>query len=562
MWSGANGVFLPGAPAVVADWQFFVNPAVADIDGDRQFEVLSGNGGYQVDAIRADGSQPPGWPRWSHGWVVATPAIGDLDRDGRLDVVVGTREGWLSAWRAAGPTRALDGTNPLVWPEYHRGGHNNASLAAAVAEYPPPNGGGGCTAAPRASDATGWVLMAMLLLAVRWRSGIPRERTVPLAAGALVVSMLVACTRPIPVRPEIRALHDQMYIFDLHVDSPMVARVMGYDFGVTHPAPRGFMPWRLHADLPRLEAGGVDGLLFGLVVSPANDDPIASVERQLDYIHNEILARYPERITLATSAADFERAAAAGKIAVWMSLEGAHELGGRLDVLERWHRRGVRSLTLAHFSSNEFAASSADRSPERPGLSADGRRLICEANRLGWLIDLAHTHPVSFFEALRLTQAPVIVSHTGVRRKEDVFRNLSDEQIRAVGRNGGVIGVIFAGFWLDSSTWASIDTLIDHMDVVRDLAGIDALAIGSDFDGFIWTPRGLRDAADLPVLTQALIDRGYDRESLEKLWGKNVLRVLAEVEAVALRLQAQGATCGAHPVVPTLSTRSRGLTEG
>ncbi|RMF16672.1 MAG: peptidase [Candidatus Dadabacteria bacterium] len=362
---------------------------------------------------------------------------------------------------------------------------------------------------------------------------------------AIVVLLAVAagCQKNIPIRPDVADLHRQFTVIDLHVDSPMVARFVGYDYGERHRGPGWFFPWMLHTDLPRLEEAGVNGLLFGIVVNPKSGDPAASVDRQVAWIRREIIGRYPDRITIPQDIAGWRQAMSEGKIAAWMSLEGAHELGGSLDHLERWYRLGVRSVTLAHFTNNEFAATSADSSPDRPGLSTLGRRLVCEANRLGIVLDIAHTHPTSFREVLERSVAPVIVSHTGAADQLDVFRNLSEAQIRAVAARGGVIGAIFAGFWINQKRWASMDDLADLIDIIYQQGGPDAVAIGSDFDGFIWTPRGLRDAAALPALTQKLLERGYSQEDLRKLWGENALRVFDRVEAVARQLQKEGATC-------------------
>jgi len=357
----------------------------------------------------------------------------------------------------------------------------------------------------------------------------------------LVVALAAACQRSEPVTAEMQALHDRLYLFDLHIDTPMVVRNVGYDFGHRHRPPAWFAPWRLQADLPRMEAGGLNAAFFGIVVNPWYDDPVGSVDSQLAYYHAHLIDKYADRIVVARSWEDYDEARKQGKIAVSFALEGAHELGGDLAPLGRWMQLGVRSITLAHFTSNAFAGSSAD--PDGGGLTPRGRRLICEMNRHGLVIDLAHAHPETFSEVLALTRAPVIVSHTGVAPVEPTFRNLTAAQIRAVADNGGVIGVMFAGFWLDSSRWPTVEAIVDHADVVRRLAGSEHLAIGSDFDGFIYTPRGLRDVADLPVLTQAFVRRGYTPDELRNVWGANMLRVLREVEATGRELRRQGLDC-------------------
>ncbi len=367
-----------------------------------------------------------------------------------------------------------------------------------------------------------------------------------LAAFAVLVTLLpLAACRRAPASPEIRAFHQEAFVFDLHIDTPMVTRAFRYDFGKRHRAPLGFMPWMLHVDLPRAAEGGLDAALFGIVVSPFESDPVAAVDRQLDYIEQEILARYPGRIRVAHEIADFGRAASEGALAIRFALEGAHELGPHLDVeqLDRWHARGVRSLGMAHFHSNAFAASSADKAPENAGLGPEGPRLICELNLRGWAIDVAHTHPVALDQVLKVTQAPVIVSHTGIASRRATFRNLDERQIRALAENGAVIGVIYAGLWLREERWANLDDVAEHIEAVRDFAGIDHVALGSDFDGFIWTPLGMRDVTDLPGLTQHLADRGWSAPDLRKLLGGNVMRVLHEIENRGAELRAKGTDC-------------------
>ncbi len=359
---------------------------------------------------------------------------------------------------------------------------------------------------------------------------------------AALLATAAGCQKSVSVRPEILELHNRFLVVDLHVDSPMVARVMGYDLGDRHRSPRWFVPWKLHADLPRLLEGGVSVVVFGIVVNPLVADPVASVERQIAFIRDSIVAANPNLIAIATDTDDIRRIVNSGRIAAWMSLEGAHELGGRLENLEIWRAQGVRSITLAHFSDNEFAYSSASGSGGG-GLTPAGRQLVCEANRLGIVLDLAHTHQESFYEALASTRAPVIVSHTGVAPIQPTFRNLTTRQIAAVADNGGVIGIMLAGYWLDQGRWASVNTLVDHIDVVRDVGGNGTLAIGSDFDGLIWTPRGIRGAEDLPVISQALLDRGYTPDQLTGFWGENAMRVFRDVENVSRQMQESGEDC-------------------
>lgn len=359
------------------------------------------------------------------------------------------------------------------------------------------------------------------------------------------LALLLACEQPQPPRPlpVQSALHNSLYVFDLHIDSIYAAWAFNNDFGKLNDSPRGWMPWIPQADLPRLEMGGVDAMQFGLVVTPFDANPTATIEAQLDFAEREVFGRFPERIVLARSVADFERAYAQGKIAAWLSLEGAHTLGDDLNRLEAWVERGVRSITMAHFTSNKFAASNADPHAERPGLSDLGRRLVCQANRLGVVLDVAHTHPVSLTQTIELSRAPVIVSHTGIYSLVPTFRNLLPEHISLIRDKGGVIGILFATNWISTDGDADLNDILDQIDAVRYSGGIETLAIGSDYDGVVEVPIEVGDVSKLPVLTEALKARGYSDSDLAAIWGQNILRVFRDVEAVALELQATGVTC-------------------
>ena len=359
--------------------------------------------------------------------------------------------------------------------------------------------------------------------------------------------MLVGCGTQLPLQEPARddsvALHHELLTFDLHIDSNFSAWWLGYDLGTYNDTPQGWMPWILQADLPRMVEGGLDAMMLGLVVVGGDQDPVGTIEAQLDFAEREVFGRYPHLIELARTADDFERIHNEGKLAAWFSLEGAHTLGGSLDHLQDWYDRGVRSITMAHFSTNEFAASNADAEPSHTGLTALGRQLVCEANRMGIVLDVAHTHPDSLTETVTLSRAPVIVSHTGIASVVPTFRNLRDEHIRMIRDKGGAIGVLFATNWTGENNNANLDDIMDHIDAVRAVGGVETLAVGTDYDGVVEVPEDLQDVTELPKLTAGLRARGYSEADLRAMWSGNILRVFREVEEVAAQVQSAGASC-------------------
>lgn len=340
------------------------------------------------------------------------------------------------------------------------------------------------------------------------------------------------------VSTQARNLHTSSFVMDLHTDTLLIIEGLGYDFGERHWPPFGFMPWMGHVDIPRAREGGLDAMFLGIVANPLWGDGREQVRKTLRVAHEQVLQRYGGQIELARTADDFPRIAAKGKIAVQFLLEGAHGLGataGAEDFLDEMYAQGVRVVGLAHFTNNDYAASSASGDPDRPGLSEAGKRALRHMNDIGMAVDLAHAHPESFREAAAMSKAPVIVSHTGVAAKKDVFRNLQDWQIKAVAKTGGVIGVMFAPQWLSTDLHPPTQTIVDHMLHIKKLVGAKYIALGSDYDGFIWMPKGMWDVTDLPKLTDAMLASGFTPEEVKGILGENILRVLREIEAKAIR---------------------------
>jgi membrane dipeptidase len=329
---------------------------------------------------------------------------------------------------------------------------------------------------------------------------------------------------------EARALHAECCVLDLHADTAKLMDKLGYDLALRHDRP---MPTRAnmigHVDLPRLREGGVAGQFFSFWTAPYPERGCArSVADQLDAI-DDAIARHPSELTWTRTGAEVRAAKAAGQIAALGGIEGGQALEGRLDAIEAFSRRGVRYLGLLHFSANALGRPAKGRGSDGScGLTGFGRDAVRECERTGIIVDLAHINRRGFFDALELATQPPMVSHTGVLGVHAHWRNIDDEQLRAVADKGGCVGVIFARRFLGS---ASIEAVVDHLLHIVDVAGDEVAALGSDFDGFVVPPEGLEDVAALPNLTVALSRRGVGPRVLEKILGGNVLRVLDAVPA-------------------------------
>jgi membrane dipeptidase len=327
---------------------------------------------------------------------------------------------------------------------------------------------------------------------------------------------------------EARAFHAEIHVLDLHADTAKLMDKLGYDLAARHERS---MPTRLnvfgHVDLPRLREGGVAGQFFSFWTTPYPERGCAkSVTRQLDAL-DAAMEKHPSELAWTRTGAEVRAAKAAGQIAALGGIEGGQALESSLEVIEAFSRRGVRYLGLLHFSANAIGRPAKGRGADATeGLTAFGRDVVRECERCGVIVDLAHINRRGFFDALELATVPPMVSHTGVLGVHDHWRNIDDEQLRAIADKGGCVGIIFARRFLGSS---SIESVVDHLLHVIDVAGEGVPALGSDFDGFVVPPIGLEDVAALPNLTVALSRRGVPPRVLEKILGGNVLRVLDAV---------------------------------
>jgi len=328
---------------------------------------------------------------------------------------------------------------------------------------------------------------------------------------------------------EAMELHDHALVIDLHTDSLIAARMMGRDLSRSHRPPKGFQPWMLHADVPRLKEGGLDAVFFGIVTHPWPHKAYERARRNLRY-GRYVIEKNSGSMALATTPEEIESARAAGKIAVLFGVEGMHMLAGRTDRIAELYDLGVRYITLTHFTSNRFAVSSADPFNKRAALNSMGAAAVEVMNALGMMIDVAHVNTGIIAQVCRLSSAPVIVSHGATQALRPAFRNLSDADIRAVAATGGVIGIIYSTEWLGArGDEVHIEAIADHADHVKRLVGAEHLALGSDWDGFVSTPPELPDAGALPALTQVFLDRGYAHDEVEKILGGNFMRVFRQV---------------------------------
>ncbi|WP_338447417.1 dipeptidase [Pelagerythrobacter marensis] len=368
-------------------------------------------------------------------------------------------------------------------------------------------------------------------------------------------------------------------VFDGHNDVPIQLRarlrnmIGDFDFVDTTDTGADHADGRtMHTDLTRLRQGKVGAQFWSVYVSAALDEP-AAVQTTIEQIDvtRRLIDRYPDRLALALTADDVERAVEEGRIASLMGMEGGHSIGSSLAVLRQMYAIGARYLTLTHSRNTPWADSATD-DPEHDGLTEFGRQVVREMNRLGMLVDLSHVSEATMADTLDIAVAPVIFSHSGARAINGHSRNVPDSILRRLPENGGVVMVVGLPGYLSEdmrqwnarrqaekarleSLWqgrpeqaaaaleewdaanpapeATIADMADHIDHIRDIAGIDHIGIGGDYDGMPTGPVGMEDVSGYPALFVELARRGYSQADLEKIAMRNVLRVMRAAEAVA-----------------------------
>lgn len=343
----------------------------------------------------------------------------------------------------------------------------------------------------------------------------------------------------------VREVHKSAILIDTHND--VTSRTVdGFDIGKL--AADG------HTDIPRLREGGVGAVFFAAYVASSYAKDKTGAHRALqmiDTVRTDIVARYPNVFSLATSAAEIEAAHKQGKIAALIGIEGGHAIEDDPRLLRDFYALGARYMTLTHTNTNGWADSSGDAGTpsvrHHDGLNDLGRQIVAEMNRLGMMVDISHVSDKTFEDVLAVSKAPVIASHSSCRALSNVPRNMTDAMIVALARKGGVIHINFNCEFLSQKTAdaqkgktekerdrnilpATLSDVVGHIDHVVKLAGIDAVGIGSDFDGVKCTPTGLEDVSKFPHLTRALLERGYSPDDIRKMYGGNTLRVMRAVE--------------------------------
>jgi membrane dipeptidase len=379
---------------------------------------------------------------------------------------------------------------------------------------------------------------------------------------------------PIVLTEAGQALHRQCLVFDGHNDLPWEVRArQGGSFAtcdISHACPG------IHTDIPRLRAGGVGAVFWSAYVpSGTAKDRVAAhqVLEQIDLIH-QMVKRYPETFALARTAHDVERARQEGKIASLIGLEGGHAIENSIALLRMYYNLGARYMTLTHADTLDWADAATDE-PRHQGLTGFGEEVVRTMNELGMLVDLSHVSAETMRDVLRVSQAPVIASHSSAFAIAPHPRNVPDDVLLGIKDNGGVVMINFySGFVVAASVkarsdmfavrrelrekysdekergkaferWAkdhpiqpgTIHDVLDHIDHVVQVAGVDHVGLGSDFDGIDMLPAQLQDVSTFPLITQGLLDRGYRPEEIHKIMGDNTLRVLRAARDVAQHLK-------------------------
>jgi membrane dipeptidase len=359
-----------------------------------------------------------------------------------------------------------------------------------------------------------------------------------------------------------------------------------YDYSGRRPAPADGRIYT-QTDLPRFRRGGMDAQFFSIYPRRTFIDRTvaeggAAAHRTLDLIDalQRQIRLHPNEMELAVSVADIRRITARGKLAALLGIEGGHAIENSLGLLRQFHRLGVRYLTLTHVNTLDWADSSGDLDDpavqRHHGLTDFGREVVREMNRLGMMIDISHVSDETFADVIEVTRAPVIASHSSCRALVDHPRNLTDDMLRALARNGGIVMINFAQTFIDSrlsafrreasekerelraqfpndaerrrnemgAFWKAhrpspppVSALIDHIDHAVRMAGVEHVGLGSDFDGEIIPPEGLEDVAGFPRITEELLRRGYSERHVRLILGENLLRVMTAVETTARESQ-------------------------
>ena len=402
--------------------------------------------------------------------------------------------------------------------------------------------------------------------------------TVRLSGAGLLCAALVCAQAPgrkkrTVTDEEVMRVYKSAILIDTHND--ITSRtVTGFDIG-SHSTDT-------HTDLARMKQGGMGAQFFAVYVAASYVEGNHAANRTLqmiDTVKHDIIEKYPNDFMLATTAEDIRAAHRQGKIAALLGIEGGHAIEDSLRLLRIYYNEGVRYMTLTHTNSNHWADSSGDEKKPNNGLSPFGKDVVREMNRLGVIVDISHTADKTFWDAIEVSKAPIFASHSSCRAISNVPRNMTDEMIVALAKKGGVIQINFDCGYLNQqaadaegarsaklrpmmeelrkkyandpdgtrkaymemrksmphepAVRATLADVVKHINHVVEIAGVDAVGLGSDFDGVQCVPEGLSDVSQWPHLTRALLEEGYTPEEIRKIYGENTLRLMTAVERVA-----------------------------
>ncbi|HWE51605.1 MAG TPA: dipeptidase [Bryobacteraceae bacterium] len=397
-----------------------------------------------------------------------------------------------------------------------------------------------------------------------------------LICAGLLCGQTPARTRRTVTDAEVMRVHNAAILIDTHND--ITGRtVTGFDIGKPSTSTM--------TDLPRMKKGGMGAQFFAVYVAADYTNGNHSAKRTLDMIDtvkHDIIGRYPNDFMFATTAADIREAHRRHKIAALMGIEGGHAIEDDLRLLRVYYDEGVRYMTLTHSNSNHWADSSGDPNKPNNGLTPFGKDVVREMNRLGMIVDISHVSDKTFRDALETSKAPIFASHSSARAITEVPRNMTDDMIVALAKKGGVIQINFSCGFLNAkagaaeaaqsakmapmlaalrekyknkpdelekatdavrqaagppSPRATLADVVKHINHVADIAGVDAIGLGSDFDGIGCAPEGLDSVDKWPNLTRALLEEGYSQSDIVKIYGENTLRLMTQVEKVAASLK-------------------------
>src|SRR5277367_4815444 len=392
-----------------------------------------------------------------------------------------------------------------------------------------------------------------------------------------VVSLYARHTNADDVAERARAIHFSSIVVDTHDDTTQRFLSSGFDLGKRNPDG--------HVDIPRMREGGMNAIFFSIWIDGRTTGPAAVVKAldQIDLVRENV-RKYPNDIVLARTAEDIRRAHAQGKIAALIGVEGGHMMGNDVHVLRIFADLGVRYMTLTHFYNDEWADSSTDK-PAHNGLTDFGKDVVREMNRQGVVVDISHVSDKTFYDALEVSKAPLLASHSSCRALCNHARDMTDDMIKALAAKGGVIQINYEKSFIDQAykdaydketgcvvqhlseitkscnndescisgemaklqqkltaegklPHVSWERIVDHIDHAVKLVGAEHVGLGSDFDGADM-PDGMEDCSKLPKITEALLRKGYSESDIRKILGENTLRVMEQAERVSKELQSK-----------------------